>query len=99
MSADLDDASFWTSWADPQKSAHSFTSFYGIRAWEHASLPAGAKVLDIAARAGEEVINTKHIMAGGHQSIAEMAAQEAGASSDEDAARLSVVVHGDSRKD
>ena len=52
MTADIENASFWTNHSDYQKMAHGFTSIYGARAWEQASLPAGAKVLDIAAGAG-----------------------------------------------
>jgi len=52
MSADIGNASFWTSCSDYQKLAHGFTSLYGERAWEQAALSPGSRVLDIAAGAG-----------------------------------------------
>lgn len=52
MRTDLSDPSFWSNQSDYQELAHGFTSFYGERAWALASVPAGARVLDIAAGAG-----------------------------------------------
>jgi ubiquinone/menaquinone biosynthesis C-methylase UbiE len=52
MAIKLDDVDFWSDYSDYQKLAHRFTSFYGAQAWAHAAVPAGARVLDIAAGTG-----------------------------------------------
>jgi ubiquinone/menaquinone biosynthesis C-methylase UbiE len=52
MTAELSDPSFWSDQSDSHKIARGFTSFFGERAWSLAKVPAGARVLDIAAGAG-----------------------------------------------
>jgi ubiquinone/menaquinone biosynthesis C-methylase UbiE len=52
MSAELTSPAFWSDRTDYRNLAHDFTSHYSQRAWELADLPAGSRVLDIAAGAG-----------------------------------------------
>lgn len=48
----IHDETFWTDCADYQKLAHGFTGRYAASAWEHARVPSGSSVLDIACGAG-----------------------------------------------
>lgn len=48
----IGDPSFWSGYAPRQAAAEDFTSFYGRRAWDHAAVSAGARVLDIACGTG-----------------------------------------------
>ena len=52
MNLALHDADFWNSQTDYQAMAHGFTALFARDAWDTAGVPAGAKVLDIAAGAG-----------------------------------------------
>lgn len=52
MTQVLDDPEFWNAQSEYQRLAHDFTSFYARQAWEAATVPPAASVLDIACGTG-----------------------------------------------
>ena len=52
MSTELHGATFWDGISDYQDKVHPFTSLFAESAWKQVALPAGARVLDIAAGTG-----------------------------------------------